>query len=129
MAHSCVFVPFATLALPTASGPKASPTGSAMACPWGEGANEWDCSDDDVGPLTAESASLELFDFLVYLRARGTLSARNVCVIAWLAKEAGIRGRATDLAKKPGAQTGKYSAHIDRVTGMRPGEAEEWLCT
>ena len=58
-------------ALTTAKGPMASPTGAAMSCPREECANEWDCSDDDAGPLAAESASLELLDFLVYVRARG----------------------------------------------------------
>ena len=97
----------------------------------------WEDDDDDVGSadpadedlenLTAQSASLELCNFLVDWRNRGSVSAKAICSIACLATHAGAVGSISDLSKKPGAQSGKYSLHVDRVVGLKPSESEEWL--
>ena len=73
-----------------------------------------DAADSDDEPSQSE-ASQELADFLVYLKLKGKLSARDICVIAYWGKLAGLVGAAAELAKSPDAQSGKYQAHLDKV--------------
>jgi len=81
---------------------------------------------EDLENITAEQPSLDVFDFLCDLEHKRKLSAFQICVLVWLGTKAGLTDRVIDLAKKPSAQSGKYSAHIDRVSGLNPHEAEEW---
>ena len=52
---------------------------------------------------------------LVRLKGKGTLSARQACVLAFWACRAGAKGPAEQLALPPNRQSGKYSAKYDRV--------------
>jgi hypothetical protein len=105
-----------------------------MSFPWDEGF-AWEDDDDpnhefddsDLDHLSPERASLELMDFLVDLRNRGSLSARHVCVIAWLAKRAGAKGAIEAIGKKPGGQSGHYSRHLDTACGLKPHESDDLL--
>ena len=82
---------------------------------------------DDDNDYSAEEAGLELFDYLVGLRSRGALSAKDCCIIAFLAEKAGARGAVCSLAKKPQTPSGHFSRHIDSVLGCQPRDAEDWL--
>ena len=64
------------------------------------------------------SASEEFANILRSLKLNGTLSAKNVCLLSYFAKMAGMKGEGTSFAQPPGLQTGKYSYHFDRITGL-----------
>ena len=57
----------------------------------------------------------ELADFLMHLKYSGKLSAKDVCVVARWARDAGAQGRVTEMALNPDSQTGKFQAKLDRV--------------
>ena len=126
--HDCAFT-FLKRNIVATSKPIRNP----MAYSW-EFADDWDSlpddgeeEEEDLEWASPERASLELFDFLLDLKNRGALTAKAVCVIAFLSNQAGATGHVSELARRPGLQSGKYSAHVDKVTGMKPSEAEEWL--
>ena len=67
-----------------------------------------DSGDDGDGPLdldneqlTEEESSVEFFDLLVELKLKNTLSAKQVCTIAYWATKAGMTGKNTTLALSP----------------------------
>jgi hypothetical protein len=78
------------------------------------------CSDDesdsgDEGSLTPLSASQELADLLANLKLKGKLSSRDVCIIAFLGKAAGLQGAATDFALRPSSSSGHFHRHFKKV--------------
>ena len=72
-------------------------------------------SDTSAEDDTQEGASQLLADLLVELKMRGTLSAKDVCLIAYYASGAGMVGPAATFAFRPGAPTGHYSRHLNAV--------------
>jgi hypothetical protein len=74
-----------------------------------------DSDSDEDGPLTPAQSSQELADLLGELKLRGKLSARDVCLISWYAKLAGLTGAAADFAFRPSAPTGHYNRHFKAV--------------
>ena len=75
---------------------------------------------DDEGEPGQEEASEILFGLLTDLKLRSKLSATDVCVLSYWAVLAGAQGASLrKLAKEPGdGNTGRYSDHFDRATGM-----------
>ena len=47
----------------------------------------------------------------------GTLSARNLCVIAWYAVKAGVKGPIGDFAFRPNAPTRHDQRRVDSAAG------------
>ena len=72
-------------------------------------------SDSDEGELSPPEASQELADFLTDLKLKGKLSAKDICLIAWYAKIAGLTGAAADFAFRPNAPSGHYNRHVKSV--------------
>ena len=72
---------------------------------------------DRVGP---QEAGRELGDFIIELKQRGTLSAKQACVLAFWAHKAGAIGIVAKLAYSPDKQSGRFSRHFDAVVGCGP---------
>ena len=73
----------------------------------------------DYDSLTPAECGQELLELLVDLkRTRAPMTAKAACLIAWWASRAGAVGPVGALGMKPTAQTGKFSSHFDRVTGI-----------
>jgi len=73
-------------------------------------------SDDEA--CTSEDAAEELLRYLCDLKRQGVLRAKHVCIISYWATKAGCPAPLNKMAKEPGKQTGKYSAHFDAVLGL-----------
>ena len=60
-----------------------------------------------------------MFDYLVELKQGNvSIKANHVCIIAFWASLSGkLSGPINDLALRPNAQSGKFSAHFDKVVG------------
>ena len=56
----------------------------------------------------------EFVDFMVGLFHERTLNARRLCIATRFAAKAGI-AEAAKVGCKPGAQSGKYNAHLKRI--------------
>ena len=88
------------------------------------GIGNYDC----VSPETARE---ELLNYLVFLKDKGTLSAVSVCQLCFWICRSNVGPTGSDkhvlslLAKAPGAQSGKYSVHYDKVMGGKP-TARNW---
>ena len=83
---------------------------------------------DAVNP---DAAGQQLADMLTDLKQRGTISAKQCCILAYWASKAGARGRVNALAFRPDCPwTGHYSRHFDSVMGTKPKEGVSWyeLC-
>jgi hypothetical protein len=107
-----------------------------MAFPW-EANEPWAVPDseaaepDESDPIDYDNFSPgecgdELFNLLVELKKRGSLSAKHVCVLSFWASRAGAVGPIGILAKKPSVQSGQFSAHFDRATKGNPKDARDW---
>ena len=72
-------------------------------------------ADGDLSDMSADEASQDLADLLIDLKMRNKLSAKDVCIIAYLGKKAGLTGAATTLAYNPNAPTGHFNRHLKRV--------------
>ena len=92
----------------------------------GVGAPAWGDSSDEEGerrPLSeaekqeraGDKLANELLALLERGEARGGLSARSVCTLAYHAKEAGARGFVEQLAFRPNAPSGHFQRHLDVV--------------
>jgi len=64
-------------------------------------------------------AGHELAELLLQLHTSGRLSAKETCLLSHWATEAGAAGPVGEMAKGPGAQSGHYQRHLDRVAGLR----------
>lgn len=100
---------------------------------WENWTPSWACGSEDVPwpedakcgqyeELSGEEAGEELFLVLVELKVRGTLSAKQCCVLAHLASQAGAVGAVRSLGLRPGRQSGAYSHHFDKVV---PGSSND----
>ena len=56
-----------------------------------------------------------MFDFLVDLKLKGVLTARQACILAFWAKGAGMTGKGSLLAHSPQDQGGNLSKKFDRT--------------
>ena len=81
-------------------------------------------SDIDYDNITAEVAAEELGHMLVELKLRNALSARQCCVLAFWASQAGAKGLVEKLAKPPDKASGAYSRHFDTVVGCTPSDTD-----
>ena len=80
--------------------------------------SESDSDFEEAGELDPLDAGKEFADFLLELRMLQKLSARDVCLLAYYAKHAGVVGYARDYAFPPGKRSGHYQRHLDTVTNM-----------
>ena len=63
-----------------------------------------------------EEAEQELGDMLIFLKLSGRLFAKDVCMISWWCKHAGVGGVTADFAFRPGCkETGHYNRHFTAV--------------
>ena len=53
---------------------------------------------ENLGP---EERGAEFFDFLVHLKMHGKLSAKDVCILSYWPRGAGVRGKGASFAVKP----------------------------
>ena len=93
------------------------------ACPSGASLDRptWDQPGADFDPPPAAAPADDDDPFAVYLldlRMRGKISSKDVCLLSFFAKQAGLRGEAEQFAFRPGAPTGHYQRHLDVVTDM-----------
>lgn len=82
---------------------------------------KWETEDDvDWDSLPEEVAEEELMNYIVSLKLANTLSAKQACLLAFLASRAGAKGEVQKLGLHPGAGSGKYSARFDKIVGTFP---------
>ena len=102
---------------------------SSSAAPWEirlraaaeqtEHSDSGSCSSDGDEPISAEGAGDLMVDYLMELLThRRPVSARIVCTICWWASKAGAKGLVESFALDPTCQTGKFQAHLDKVSGV-----------
>jgi len=70
----------------------------------------------DYENIDPHDAGDELASLLIDLKITGKMNATQACTISWWAVKAGAVGAVEKLAYRPNAQSGKFSAHFDRVT-------------
>jgi hypothetical protein len=85
----------------------------------------WQSDSDSDGVPSKIEAGAEFMSILLDLKASGKLSARDICVLAFYAKHAGLDSPATKLALGPHSPTGHYQRHIDRVLGLNTRLVED----
>ena len=73
------------------------------------------CSDSDEDEPTRPG--LELVSYCTDLLHQRTLNANQFCIIMHWAFESGV-GEAEQYAKAPGAPSGHYQRHLDRIDGF-----------
>ena len=102
---------------------------SASSAAWTRHVPDWDrkCADDyDLGDPTGpaefdakpEECAEHFQDMLIQLKCSGTLSAKQVCLLAYWAKGGGLDEVGSKLALPPGRSGGNYSRHFDHVLGF-----------
>ena len=75
-------------------------------------------SDLDEEGINDQEAAHAFVDFLMSLKMRGKLSAKDVCVLCWYGSRCGLAKPGADLAFRPNAPSGHYQRHLDSVTEM-----------
>ena len=96
-----------------------------------DGENKWLDEDMDT-PVTdfrnvpLDIAQEELVTFLLMLQVSNTLSAKQVCVLAFWIKACGGTGPVCKLALRPDAQTGKFMRKIDAFLGSKPADVPSY---
>lgn len=75
--------------------------------------------DYDYTAVSQDEAGAQLFELLARLKIMSVLSAKQACLVAFWASKAGAIGRVSELAVKPDAQAGKFSARFDKVVGTK----------
>ena len=73
-----------------------------------------DEDDEDRDPSEGEGGDM-FAEALLLLKMKGKISARDVCVLSYYAKHAGLTGPAVDFAYKPSSPSGHFQRHLDRV--------------
>ena len=69
----------------------------------------------ETGAGSKEEAGDMLFQFLVELKVRSKISARDACILAWWAANAGAEGPVSKLGLPPDLpECGHYSRKFDR---------------
>ena len=81
----------------------------------------------DFDAVTLATAQEELASWIVDMKHKGALSAKDACIECWWAHKAGLAGRVIDLAFRPGRQTGAFSKHFDKVVDPGKGSADDDL--
>ena len=89
----------------------------------------WDgVAEDDPGAdpyeLDEIESSAELAQMIIDLKRSHHISAKQACVLAWWASRVGGCGLVASLACHPTTQSGHFSRHFDRVTGLAALQAE-----
>ena len=80
-------------------------------------------SDDETAPASKEEAGANLADLLIRLRMSGVLSAKQACVIAWWASQAGAVGPCADFGCAADKNSGFYQRRLDRYLQVgEPGQ-------
>lgn len=74
---------------------------------------------------TAAEAGEELYLWLVELKLKGVLSARQTCLLAYYASLAGAVGQVSSLAAHPEKQSGEYSRVFDKAVPLGSASDEE----
>ena len=79
-----------------------------------------DYDSDSEGEPCPDEAGQILFALLTDLKIRGTISATDACGLSyWIVLSGATHPSLKKLAKQPGDEnTGRYSEHFDRATGM-----------
>ena len=85
---------------------------------WEAGSDEGDSEEEETPEELQQASSEAFFDYLVELKTKGTLSAKQVGVLAHFAKGGGLYGKGASLAVSPSNQGGFFSTHFDKVTGL-----------
>ena len=73
---------------------------------------ELDSESEHEDEPSPQAASQQLADLLIDLKFKGKLSAKNVCLICWYGRAAGLTGAAANFALRPHSPSGHYNRHI-----------------
>ncbi len=85
-------------------------------CPWENQFRLDSDSDGENDEPTAAEAEEQLASFLMDLHLRKILSAKNTCILAWWAMNAGLSaGPISAMAMKPDASSGHYQRKLDKL--------------
>ena len=68
--------------------------------------------------LTPHQAGVEFAELLLHLKAKGKLSAKDVCSLSWYAAGARIHGPANDMWLHPESSTGHFQRKLDSICGF-----------
>lgn len=91
---------------------------------------ESDFEDDafDEDAITPAMAAQELASMIIDMKHRGTISAKDACILSYWAAKSGVEGAVAQLAMRPGnPSTGNYSKHFDRVVNARGHDDELYV--
>ena len=109
------------------SRPRPTPSHSwdRPATPWGEGDVDGfgpACSDSDAEVIPPTTAGDDFVSCLLGLFNERTLNARQLCELCWHASAAGVR-ECAPYKFRPGAPSGHYQRHLDKVIASRVRDA------
>ena len=79
----------------------------------------WDDSSDEHAAPTRAECGEQLAGLLSDLRFKGTLSAKQCCVIAHWAAGAGACGPVSEFCLGPNSQSGHYQRKLDAYLGAK----------
>ena len=74
--------------------------------------------------MTLEQAGQQFVDLLIDMKLAGRINATQACIISFWAAKAGARGPCSELGKRPGLQSGKYSMSFDKFTQLGPASMD-----
>eukprot|EP00959_Pyramimonas_sp_CCMP1952_P312372 6538411-Pyramimonas_sp.AAC.1 len=78
----------------------------------------WTRAGTDEFKTAGEHAEL-LQDYIMYLYACGTISAKDVCILSYYIMKSGSRGDWSKMAVPPEQSTGNYQKKLDRIWQRR----------
>ena len=72
----------------------------------------------DYKNVPPDVAGEELVNMLTHLKSNGTLSAKQACVLAFWAANAGACGEVSGMGVRPDQEAGEYSKRYDKWCGV-----------
>ena len=90
----------------------------------GSAAGDSEAEEDVPAGMTLEQAGQQFVDLLIDMKLAGRINATQACIISFWAAKAGARGPCSELGKRPGLQSGKYSMSFDKFTQLGPASMD-----
>ena len=100
---------------------------AALHDPDAHGGSDSSGDEFDFDSVTEDMAQQELGNMIVDLKHKGTLTAKDACILCWWAAKAGLKGLVADLAMRPDRPTGNFSKCFDRVMRKQAGGEDDDL--
>ena len=100
-----------------AAGP--APGAASSSHPWERQSSSASDSDGEHDPESnAGAAAMMFLDVMVGMYTSSAVSAQTFCTLCYWAGNAGMPRLVNDYGLRPGLQTGKYQAHLNKRMGF-----------